>query len=588
MEWREFIPTVIAALVTTGATAALVRLADKYGWVTQPNSERWNKRSVAKFGGIAILLGLIAALAGRPLTLQQWTVFALSLLMGLMGFFDDLWNLRARHKLLIQIAVAFIAVSVGIVYPTGLGTFADYALTILWLVGITNAFNLLDNMDGLSAGIGCIVAVNLFLLMHHSNPSLESMMLAMAGALAGFLFFNFNPARIFMGDTGSLAIGFFFACSTILGAGRITSLFSVVAVPSLVLFIPIFDVALVSVTRRFNGRAISAGARDHSSHRLVMLGMSERAAVLTLYVIAAMGGAVAYAWKYRLVDYGPGLLAIFLLGAVLFWLYLARIEMPEDWLSRTNVFTLAFPTLVNSLATHAGAMLMDSALLALSLYISFLARFDQLQQHKDSFVLALALAIPVKILLLSLYGTYKRAWRIASVRDVYPIFKAAGAGSLVLITALTFLNRFQDFSRAVFVTDFVFNILLLCVARHSSRLFDSLFTSKKARTYVVVGEKGADFALHYLQWTQPKDFALAVCANGGSAQIENTEVPVHAMRDLPSLINGSRVDAVYLAPECDLQEVFAAVETCTNRGIPVYKLAFSMNKLAVQPVNPSL
>jgi len=584
MVQREHISFLIAAVVSLASTGAMVYFARKYGWVVHPRAERWNQRTVAKFGGVGILIGLLTALTLGGLNLQQWTMCTLTLLIGVMGFFDDLWDLKASHKFLVQTTIAIIAVSVGIVYPTGLGAVADFVLTVLWLVGITNAFNLLDNMDGLSAGIGLIAALNLALLMHGNNPALEMMMLAMAGALLGFLVFNFNPAKIFMGDTGSLAIGFFFACSTVLGAGRITSLFSVVFVPALVLFIPIFDVALVSVTRRLNGRAISAGARDHSSHRLVMLGMSERQAVLTLYIIASLGGFVAYAWKYRLVNYGPGLLVIFLLTGTLFWLYLAKLEMPEDWLSRTNVFTLALPTLVNSLAMHAGAMFLDMSLVALSLYISFLARYDLLQQHKDSFLLALALAVPMKITLLSLYGAYKRPWRVNTLQDVYPIFKTAAVGSLLLISCLTFLNRFQDFSRAVFVTDLVFTVLLLGVARHSSRIFDAMFPKGTRKTYVVVGEKGADFACHFLQWSQPENSIVAVCANGGHAKIDSPDVPVHAMRELPAIINGKHVDAVYLSPHCDLQEVFMTVEACTHRGIPVFKLKFSMDKLTAEPV----
>src|SRR5271154_4107912 len=233
MMHREYIPFFIALAVSTSATAIMVYLGRRNGWVVLPRAERWSQRTVAKFGGVGILLGLFVAMPTGISNLQQWTMCVLTLLIGLMGFLDDLRDLRASHKFFVQVTVAVIAVSVGIVYPTGLGNLADNVLTVLWLVGITNAFNLLDNMDGLSAGIGLIASINLALLMHGANTTLEIMMLCMAGTLLGFLFFNFNPAKIFMGDTGSLAIGFFFACSTVLGAGRITSLFSVVFVPAL-------------------------------------------------------------------------------------------------------------------------------------------------------------------------------------------------------------------------------------------------------------------------------------------------------------------------------------------------------------------
>src|SRR4029077_15375024 len=157
---------------------------------------------------------------------------------------------------------------------------------IFWLVGITNALNLLDNIDGLAGGVAAIGALFLTYLCHAAHqPAHAALCAPFAGAVCGFLVFNFNPASIFMGDCGSLFLGFFLAGSALINpaAGRSRTFLPVLAVPVLILFIPIFDTLFVMVQRKLAGRPVSLGGRDHTSHRLVALGLSERHAVLLLY-----------------------------------------------------------------------------------------------------------------------------------------------------------------------------------------------------------------------------------------------------------------------------------------------------------------
>ena len=170
------------------------------------------------------------------------------------------------------------------------------ALAIFWLVSITNAINLLDNMDGLASGIAVIAAGFLALSFVTSGQFTEALiLLVFAAALLGFLVYNSNPASIFMGDCGSMFVGFFLASSALINVngGRSRSFLPVLAVPILVLFIPIFDTTFVTGLRKLSGRRASQGGRDHTSHRLVALGMSERHAVLMLYSFAALSGVLA-------------------------------------------------------------------------------------------------------------------------------------------------------------------------------------------------------------------------------------------------------------------------------------------------------
>jgi UDP-GlcNAc:undecaprenyl-phosphate/decaprenyl-phosphate GlcNAc-1-phosphate transferase len=314
-----------AALLTGG----MVKIAPQRGWVAVPRPDRWNNRVVAMFGGVPIILAFSTAAIFLPPSRQTVVLLLLTLGMGLVGLVDDRAGVGPKTKLLAQGSLAGIAASVGVVYPLTGRLWIDVLFTLFWITGITNAINLLDNMDGLAAGITIIALAETILL---AGPSLlvSRLALCMLAALAGFLLFNLNPARIFMGDVGSLAIGFFLACASVKMAGQLSGLSSVVLIPFLILFIPVFDMLLVSVTRRLHGRPISKGGRDHASHRLVLIGLNERQAVLLLYAIAIVAGLLAFLWKSSQVELGVTLVSVFLLGTGLFWVYLARLRLPPQ------------------------------------------------------------------------------------------------------------------------------------------------------------------------------------------------------------------------------------------------------------------
>ena len=207
------------------------------------------------------------------------------------------------------------------------------ALAIFWLIGITNAINLLDNMDGLASGIAVIAAGFLALSFVNSGQFTEALILLIfAGALLGFLVYNSNPASIFMGDCGSMFVGFFLASSALINVsgGRSRSLLPVLAVPILVLFIPIFDTTFVTVLRKLSGRAASQGGRDHTSHRLVALGMSERHAVWMLYGFAALSGLLAILVQRARLDVSLAAIAGFTIVLTLVGVYLAGVKVYDQ------------------------------------------------------------------------------------------------------------------------------------------------------------------------------------------------------------------------------------------------------------------
>src|SRR5258705_4216425 len=277
------------ALVLTPLVRAFAR---RFGVVAKPKTDRWHKKPTAMLGGVAIWFSVVVSiLVFMPPTTYGWVILRATSLLFLVGLVDDLIHIKPYQKLIGQILGSAFIVYYGLTLPWTGSVLLNMGLAIFWLIGITNAINLLDNMDGLASGISIIAAGFLALSFVSSGQFVEALMLLVfAGALLGFLVYNSNPASIFMGDCGSMFVGFFLASSALVNVtgGRSRSFLPVLAVPILVLFIPIFDTTLVTVLRKLSGRPATQGGGDHTSHRLVALGMSGRQSVFVLYGLAVL------------------------------------------------------------------------------------------------------------------------------------------------------------------------------------------------------------------------------------------------------------------------------------------------------------
>jgi UDP-GlcNAc:undecaprenyl-phosphate GlcNAc-1-phosphate transferase len=214
--------------------------------------------------------------------------------VSVLGAWDDRWGLRPIYKLIGQIAAAVILIVAGVQVNFLPSPYLNWAVTVIWVVGMTNAINFLDNMDGLSSGIAAIASAFFLLLAVQSGQYLVGgLAAALLGASAGFLLYNFNPASIFMGDTGSLFLGFMLAA---LGVKlRFPGNAAIVTwmVPVLVLGLPIFDTTLAVFSRIRRGLHPVTPGKDHVSHRLVHMGFTQREAVMALYLVSGMLGMVA-------------------------------------------------------------------------------------------------------------------------------------------------------------------------------------------------------------------------------------------------------------------------------------------------------
>jgi len=392
-----------------------------------------------------------------------------------LGLLDDFINLKPHIKLIGQILAAAWVVFAGFRLHWFVSLTADTMVTILWVVGITNSFNLLDNMDGLCAGVGLVTCLFLAMLFMPFLPGPFLVALVLAGALAGFLIYNFKPAKIFMGDCGSLVIGFAISvlvlCYSTLSS---TSLLSRVAVPVLILMVPILDTTLVTVIRLLSGRRASTGGRDHTSHRLVLMGFSERNAVLFLSGTGAVSGLAAIFVSRSDILTSPAVIIPTFLAFLLMGIYLSQLRVyPEKEFStlRGHKFT---PILFE--LTHKRQLLMvvlDLMLVAFSYYAAYRIRFPSsvFGNYFPVFLESLPIIIAVKLIVFYFSGIYRGIWEYLSTRDVFLYARSSIIATMFSITLVTILYRFTDFSKGVFVIDCFLTILLLMGTRGSFRLF---------------------------------------------------------------------------------------------------------------------
>ncbi|HKP70637.1 MAG TPA: hypothetical protein VJV05_15225 [Pyrinomonadaceae bacterium] len=468
----------ISLVAGAGLTLGVRSLANRLGFVAKPKSDRWHKRPTAMMGGVAIFLTTVLMYAlFVPKTNESLLIIGASSFLFLVGLLDDILNIKPYQKLIGQLIGATMIVGLGPKLPLTGYELIDIWITVFWLIGITNAINLLDNMDGLAAGIAAIAAMSLGLSFVFGGNTVELALVSVfVGALLGFLIFNFNPASIFMGDCGSMFVGFLLASSVLLGqtGGRSRGIFSILAVPVLILFVPIFDTTFVTVIRKLWGRKASQGGRDHTSHRLVALGLSERAAVLMIYSFAVAAGVLSLLVGQIDPVRSFALIGIFTVALAIVGVYLSKVKVYEDnqtELATSNNAVFAFLVDV-SYKRRIFEVFLDAFLITFAYYCAYALQFGPFENttNWDLFIKTAPLLVVLKLFAFLAAGVYRGLWRYTSVSDLITFSKGVIGGSVLSVVAILLLYRFQNFSRAVFVLDGIILLLLLVGSRMAFRV----------------------------------------------------------------------------------------------------------------------
>jgi len=287
-----------ALLIAVAATPVARRVAPRLGVMDQPNPRKVHAQPMPLLGGAAIVIASLLTLLllrDRVEIQQLGSILLGAALMALIGFYDDRWGMRPIMKLIGQIAAAIILIISGVKVTALPEEWMNITITLVWVVGLTNSLNLLDNMDGLSSGVAAVCA-SFFVVMAALSGQIYvgALAAALLGATLGFLVYNFNPATIFMGDTGSLFLGFMLAAIGIKLRFPDNVPFVTWMVPIIVMGMPIFDTTVVFISRLRRGKnPLTTPGKDHVSHRLVSLGFTTREAVMSHYLISGMYGMVA-------------------------------------------------------------------------------------------------------------------------------------------------------------------------------------------------------------------------------------------------------------------------------------------------------
>jgi UDP-GlcNAc:undecaprenyl-phosphate/decaprenyl-phosphate GlcNAc-1-phosphate transferase len=494
----EIALTPVTAFLVAAAMMPVAKAASfRFGVVAQPSRERPHAKPTALLGGLAVMLGFVAAIgfvgvmSELPYHSIPWLAgFAVA--MCLVGLLDDVVDLQPRHKLILELA----AISILVWWGPHLDFFpyrpVNIALTIFWLITATNAVNLIDGTDGLAAGVGIVAALSIAIVagLHvHSGTMVAA--LALAGALAGFMVFNFPPATVFMGDEGALAVGLVLGVLSIQGSrfGE-GSLPARLAMPLLALMVPLLDTVTVTVTRLATGNPISKRGLDHSHHRLMRLGMSSSSAAATLIGLQAIAGGCAIA-----LSLVPGYDAVLLIPfMVLFFALVALFLMDRSFDTEAPGQIEHLPAIARVILSFGYKrrfveLILDVALVAAAYFGAMMLRFDfSLSNAQVGRMLAgLPWIIAIGCSSFLVAGVYRGIWRYTGLAEGVRFVLAATIAGLAVKLASAFLPIVISRATVVVFVLLLFNFLV--ATRWSFHVFRRMgrFLANSARRLVIVG-----------------------------------------------------------------------------------------------------
>ena len=564
---------------------ALLRTPAARHVVAAPRADRWHTKSTPLLGGSGIFAGLltaagVAVAAGLvPADRELGGILGGCAILFVAGLLDDVFRLSPVAKLGAQVGAAVLVLGAGVRVEIVSNDVAATALGLLWLVGMTNAFNLLDNMDGLAATLAAIAGVFFAIDAFTGHPShlVATLGLGITFACVGFLRYNLRlrgPAAVFMGDSGSQVLGF--AVGALGLAASWTTAGSTAAtllLPILVLAVPILDTGLVTVVRLFEGRPITQGGRDHTSHRLVYRGLSDKRAVVLLGGVSAALGLTSLAYNVlddtRITLAGVLITFAFLLQ---FGSYLAESEHAPEPESAS--------WFVRSLLVHRRRLvevLVDFALISASFTLAFIIRLEGtgIAWQRHVFNMALPAVLVARYVFFILFGLYRGVWRYAGARDAASVFAAVvlSEGAAFLFVWATV--PWNGFPRGTFLIDVMLCTLLIGASRFWERGIAQVLRSfvgraDQRRSVIVGAGRSGRSLLRELRETPGERVVAFVDDDPALRRRRIQGVPVvGAITEIGLVLGRLEPDAVFVTiPDAPRDRLDAVVEACGRAGSP--------------------
>jgi UDP-GlcNAc:undecaprenyl-phosphate GlcNAc-1-phosphate transferase len=566
--------------------------------VAAPRGDRWHEKITPTLGGVGIYAGFLAAVL---IAVAVHAVGGSGELFGILGgttivfgagLADDLWSLPPLAKLAAQVGAAAALLGSGLrVEVVHNGVLAAF-LGVLWLVGITNAFNLLDNMDGL-AGTLAVIAAAFFTydaLRIHEEHILLVVSLAIGLAALGFLPFNFRPrkpAAIFMGDSGSQVLGFTLASLGLATSWKVAgSTVATLLIPLLVLAVPILDTALVTAVRFVEGRPITQGGRDHASHRLVRGGLSEKSTVVLLAAVAFGLGLSSLAYS------ALGNPRVTLVGVLVSFVVLVQFAGFLTDLDRGEADVSDRPVLLRLLAPRRLIeSLVDFALIAVAFGVSYLlfTTGDGTANQKHFFLVSLPVILAVRYLAFIVFGLYSGVWRFAGAREAAAVTAAVAISEPIAVGIIWIsFGPFLDFPASIYVVDALFGIALIGASRFGERaLFHAMGSLKdrdsRRRTLIVGAGRSGRSLLRELRET-PGEYVVGFVDDDPRLRRRRMQgVPVlGALHEIDRVLAEARPDVVLVTiPRAPRERLDAVVRGCERADVTC---RFVRRELDLDPV----
>ncbi len=575
-----------------GLTPLVKRFALKIHCVSLPKQDRWHSRPTPLLGGVAIFLAfLVSFLLFLRDGMIFWMILLGSSLSVALGLADDLIRIKPSSKLIGQIVIACVTIGFGVRFAGSISPLVSIPLTILWIVGLMNAVNLLDNMDGLAGGIAVISALTLLgNTLMNGHPHVAILMALLIGATLAFLRYNFTPAQIFMGDCGSMLLGYLLAVGAILQIDQgISNLVVIFALPVLALSVPILDTTLVTLARRLNQRPISHGGRDHASHRLVAFGLSERKAVLTLYIVSLLFGGLTLLYTKLNPAVMVVLVGLAAIGLFSFGRFLGEIKVYTDEEKLKANGEKTGWIFLDGILYHKRRIvevLVDLSLICLAYFSAFLLRFEGvISEINHQLILeSLPVLIGIKIISFFTFGLYRGVWRYVSLNDLMAIFKAVVVGQIVAVLYLVYLFRFEGYSRAVFVIDGLLLLVLVAGSRVVLRFFREFFISlgEHGKRILIMGAGDAgELALREIRNNRRLNYKLVGFIDDDKKKRDHLihGIPVLGTRhDLVTIARQERVEEVLIAiPSVSDKQLADVYENCQRNNILCHRMPYVIN-----------
>lgn len=589
------------ALLFTLALVPVVRWAStRMNYVVEPREDRWHRKAMPTLGGIAIFLAFLASLALSSLvngggSQIRWGLLAGSAVIFLVGLYDDLKPITPQAKLVGQILATTLVVFQG--YTTNfflprisndiLAQIPNILLTFIWVVGISNAINLLDNMDGLAGGLAFITAGILgFFFWRVNDQALLPVAAAVAGSALGFLVYNFPPASIFMGDSGSLFLGFTLAVLAIARQPQASNVFAVMSVPTLLFLLPILDTVLVTFTRVLRGQSPTQGGRDHTSHRLIAFGLTERQAVLTLYAIALISGVIAAVLESLNYWFSLVLVPFVVLSLTLLTAYLGGLKVvlaPPTGNNQPKAITRFILDL--TYRRRLLEVILDFFLIAIAYYLAFLIRFGlgTRLENLEVYLRTLPIAWGGTYISFFVFGVYRGLWRYVSVDDLMKYIKAVIGGVALMAAPVLILYSSQSYPPVILIYFVVLLLLALTSSRTSFKILDQVFApqirGQEQRVLICGAGDAGEMALRWILMNPEMGFSPVGFLDNdvfkAGKQIHGVEV-LGDLNSLEALLDQREIDGVILTPglfdDADLKG--KVVELCCSHGRWVRNLRF--------------